>query len=76
MTGVQVDEFLQTDDTYTLEAVEGELQSLYQNFLRFKDEKLWRCSVWCSLTQHLAGQQRQSHKRAQSGGQTARLGCG
>ena len=34
---VQVDEFLQTDDSYVLEAVEGELQSLYQNFLRFKD---------------------------------------
>jgi len=36
----KVDEFLQTDDTYTLEAVEGELQSLYQNFLRFKDNNV------------------------------------
>ncbi|CAE7725182.1 ATP6V0A4 [Symbiodinium microadriaticum] len=36
----KVDEFLQTDDTYTLEAVEGELQSLYQNFLRFKENNV------------------------------------
>ncbi|CAE7041750.1 VHA-a2 [Symbiodinium sp. CCMP2456] len=36
----KVDEFLQTDDTYTLDAVEGELQSLYQNFLRFKENNV------------------------------------
>ncbi|CAE7329849.1 ATP6V0A4 [Symbiodinium pilosum] len=36
----KVDEFLQTDDSYVLEAVEGELQSLYQNFLRFKENNV------------------------------------
>eukprot|EP00440_Ansanella_granifera_P060760 gb/GFBE01065857.1/.p1 GENE.gb/GFBE01065857.1/~~gb/GFBE01065857.1/.p1 ORF type:complete len:809 (+),score=265.44 gb/GFBE01065857.1/:1-2427(+) len=37
ITKNKVDEFLAADELYSLDAVEGDLQSLYQNFLKFKE---------------------------------------